>query len=1616
MLACLVLTTPAHAAPVPGSLLTNTATASWAVGGTQVNVAAAASLVAASRTPAVIEFLGIAAPGAPGAASISVQPTQCGGAELPAPHNASAAFPVPGDILLAPAGLYVSGSAVFVRLTDPDQNLDGTGIDHVKVTVTGAAGDTEVLTLAETGPSTGVFVGYVQAQYGAAVADDCALEVAPNAPIQVRYVDALDGTDISQDAAMVDPYGIVFDSGTGAPVNGAAVTLVDAATGAPAPVFCLDGVTPYPSRMVTGESFPACGGTVSLPAGSYQFPLVSPGTYRLDVVPPSGYFAPSVVVDTVLQALPGAPWALATGSRGETFSVPVGPALQIDIPLDTFGTDVLLTKSVGVAAAGVGDFVSYSVSVHNPTGSARSGIRLADTLPAGFRLQVQSAKLDGAPVPVELTRDGQVATFTLGDIPAGATRTLRYVAQITSLAPLGYADNSIVSVPPARSNTGRARILVKDDLFSQTATLIGQVRVGSCGKEAGGLAKARVLLEDGTFAMTDKDGFWHINNVVPGTHVVQLDRVSLPEGWAVMACPDTTRKAGRSHSEFVNVRPGSLWRADFAVRPLGTVSAAHKAPAELKLVETLPYDGEWVATQRPGIQWLHPRETFYPAIPAIKLAVKHNPRQRAEFKVNQEQVPSLNFTETVTTPRGRAAVSLWGGVPLKEGANLIELAVLDEEGKIVFTEKRTVHYVVAVEKAEFLPQSSVLVADGKSEPVIAIRFTDRDGRPARRGSRVDISLNAPYQTAEWAKDPLTRAAPAAVVGEGGVALVRLAPTTQTGEVVVRFSLGGKLQEHKVWLSAGLRDWVLVGLAEGSLHGKKLLRDMQPLGSAEAEALGIYDKNRIAFYAKGVVNGDALLTMAYDSAKQRTSGLQGRQAVDPNAFYTLYGDASTSGTDAPTSEKLYLKLERRQFYALFGDYETKLTVTELARYDRSLHGLKAEWQGTHGGYSAFAASTRQASVRDDLRGDGTTGMYRLTRGSIVANSDKLRIEVRDRFHSETVLSIKPLTRYLDYDLDPQQGTFYLREPAAYRDGAFNPVYIVAEYEAEDARDENPVLGGRAYWRPQPGTEAGVTLLADNRVGGRMRLSGVDVSHRVAPAFKLRAEAATSSNQQAATEASGTSWLTEALYDDGPLQLRGYVRKQDKGFGVGQSTPTEAGTRKSGIDGRYSLLGNALLLTGQVYRIDALETGGTRSLAEGKAEWTQGSLSLSAGLREVQEQLDDNAEPTQDTQATLGAAYTVGSKLVLRAGAELSLDGAADGSAEYPERYTLSADYRLSEKISLFGSHEIARGGSMLSNTSRVGIRAQPWTGGEAAVSLGAQPVADGERLFANLGMTQTWRISPRWQVSAGIEQSFTVDEAERLLDEAPPSSGGADFLAGHVGASHNAGPWSANGRIEARESESESKRGLQFGWQRTLAEGRSLAAGLTWRDTQGDSSTERYLSLRGSYAYRPADSDWTWLDRIDLTETRRPASLERKLVNNLHGNWKADGDRQLSLQLGTKFGGTRVDGVEYQGLTTLAAAEIRQGLGRNFDVGAHGSRHTTWNGGETQSSYGVSLGAGAADNAWAQVGYNWRGYADPDFDGANTRTYGFFVALRIKFDQDSLGLNDRNDAQPASTAP
>ena len=173
--------------------------------------------VEALRTSSTLEFLQYA-PGAGGAQSVPVPPSQCSATGLgagpfnpvpPPPTASGAPLALPGPLDLLPATTYGLGDPLFLRLTDGDQNLDSAVVETVLVTVTSPAGDRELVRLSETGPDTGVFTGHLQTADAPVALYDCALQTAEDELLGSTYVDVADGTDTSTDAAPVSPLSVV---------------------------------------------------------------------------------------------------------------------------------------------------------------------------------------------------------------------------------------------------------------------------------------------------------------------------------------------------------------------------------------------------------------------------------------------------------------------------------------------------------------------------------------------------------------------------------------------------------------------------------------------------------------------------------------------------------------------------------------------------------------------------------------------------------------------------------------------------------------------------------------------------------------------------------------------------------------------------------------------------------------------------------------------------------------------------------------------------------------------------------------------------------------------------------------------------------------------------------------------------------------------------------------------------------------------------------------------------------------------------------------------------------------------------------------------------------------
>ncbi len=1016
----------------------------------------------------------------------------------------------------------------------------------------------------------------------------------------------------------------------------------------------------------------------------------------------------------------------------------------------------------------------------------------------------------------------------------------------------------------------------------------------------------------------------------------------------------------------------------------------------------------------PGYAMLLPERGYAPAIASTKISIQHHPGQTVELTLNDTPVSKLNLDSVKTNAAGTIAITRWVGVDLVDGANELRAVIWNADGSKAKGIRRTIHFTGTPIRAEFVADKSVLVADGKTAPVVALRLFDRSGKPSRAGMVGRFRVEAPYRSA-WdvqndRKNALVEVGERSAtyrVDADGIVYLELAPTTRTGEVKIVLPFENyREQEVRAWLKPAQRDWILVGFAEGTA-GYNTLSDNVSAAAAAGLEDGYYDDGRAAFFAKGSIKGEFLLTVAFDSARDRDRNRERfNTVVDPNAYYSLYADTAEQRFEAASQRKIYLKLERNQFYALFGDYDTGLSFTDLAGYQRRFNGLKSEYRGRNIGYTAFAAETDQSFNRDEIRGDGSSGLYRLSAAPIIANSEKIRIEVRDRFDSGTVLSSQILSRFLDYNLDTLSGTLYFKRPVPSRDLDFNPIFIVAEYESISAGTEDIVAGGRASIRTADGSvEFGATYIDDAAQGSEADLAGVDLRWQINEQTLLKAEIADSNATIGGVTQGGSARSVDLEHNGENVDVRAFLREVDDEFGLGYQSAADKGVRRLGVDARAKL-GERFTLQGEAGWQQNLQSEAIRNVARGLLRYQKDDFTARVGLAYAEDKFDDG-ERRSSQLAELGVAQKFfDGKLRLRLGSSIAMNEDAANS-DYPSSMIVGADYRVMDGIDLVAEYEDSESNDIQASMTRIGVRATPWSRAQINTFLTNETTEFGPRLFANLGLIQGFQINDKWIVDIGLDQARTVvDSGARRFDpdrELTSGSLNEDFMAAYAGAMYTSDLWSANSRLEVRNSDSEDRITMLMGWYRQPASGHGLSAALTMFTADTVLGTETaQTNFRFGWAYRLADRKWSFLNRIDLIADKTSTALVQqdtwRLINNFNANRRFSAATQLSLQYAFKYVRSEFDGDSYTGYTDLIGVDLRRGFHERWDAGVNTSIYHSYKSKVIDYGVGVDIGYNIGSNMWLTLGYNIEGFEDADFTAARYTASGPYLRFSIKADQ------------------
>ncbi len=566
-------------------------------------------------------------------------------------------------------------------------------------------------------------------------------------------------------------------------------------------------------------------------------------------------------------------------------------------------------------------------------------------------------------------------------------------------------------------------------------------------------------------------------------------------------------------------------------------------------------------------------------------------------------------------------------------------------------------------------------ADGQTAVPVTLRVMGADGKPfagtvfatiETTGGRILLPGAATDEAGPRGRDADRTTPGVQLEVRQGVARFSLLAPMAPQDVQLRVTVGAQEASGLVSFVPDMREMVAAGLVEGviNLSGRGSL--VEPVRNNNTFEREIQHFSRVfndgkssvaaraAFFLKGVVKGEYLLTASYDSDKEVRSRLL--SDIKPDEFYPVYGDASLKGDDTKSDSPLYVRIDHGKSYLLYGDFSTgdgfsqrggngavaSVQQRSLGAYNRSATGVRwhAEKDGAMGNVFAFRDTLRQ--VVEEFASQGS-GPYGLRNNAALADSEKVEVVVRDRNAPARILNVRPLTRLADYSFEPFSGRIILNQFLSAFDDNLNPVTLRVTYEVDQGGDAFWVMGADGQFRINDKLEIGGSLVEDQNPLAAFRLASLNMSWRIAAQTMLVAEVAQTTTEvntnpfNTSTQSglqglvgnvTGQAWRVELAHEDERTEGRVFIGQSDATFN-NQAAPLNGGRVEAFARGAYKVSDSTKLYAQLQHSADrapgssesdAAQVGVTQKLSE--------RLTLDIGLRSLRE----SAGTTVGTQAS------------------------------------------------------------------------------------------------------------------------------------------------------------------------------------------------------------------------------------------------------------------------------------------------------------------------------------------------------------------------------------------------
>jgi hypothetical protein len=342
------------------------------------------------------------------------------------------------------------------------------------------------------------------------------------------------------------------------------------------------------------------------------------------------------------------------------------------------------------------------------------------------------------------------------------------------------------------------------------------------------------------------------------------------------------------------------------------------------------------------------------------------------------------------------------------------------------------------------------------------------------------------------------------------------------------------QHHTLDVDVSGRYFFGVGIADLTISQNDISGSVEPFANDPRANDDILTDGRLAFYLKSKLGGRYLVTAQADTTERDIGDLFkgfGKadpqdifRRLDPDLYYPIYGDDSTTYRDIDTMGRFYLRVDWDKNQALWGNYQTGITGTDYAQYIRSLYGAALNfrsngsnlWGDPKTEIRAFGSQAQTAPGHNEFIGTGGS-LYYLRHADLLPGSDIVYLEIRDRTTGRPENRVQ-LTRGADYEIDELQGRIILTRPLAQitrenvptltRDAPLDGFEqrLIVDYEwvpsSFDSDEITAGFRGKQWFGDHVGL--GATYVDENRAGEDYTLYGGDITLQAGKGTYLKGE--------------------------------------------------------------------------------------------------------------------------------------------------------------------------------------------------------------------------------------------------------------------------------------------------------------------------------------------------------------------------------------------------------------------------------------------------------------------------------------------------------------------------------